>query len=398
MNICLLSREYPPDTHIGGIATYTYNMASALSKLGHVVHVITSAENNESHYYQENGVHVHRISVKRRFIKEWYRLRYSRCVARKIAQINCPFNIVQACEFANEAFWFALEKDIPLITRLATPFYLSERLDGIGPFGPRFMLNWMERNQTLKSDGIFTSTRALAYEVADRWGIDRSQIAIIPNSVDIDRIKRLGSEGRLPDILKTEDYILFFGRLEERKGIRILADALPYVLSRFPSLKMVFVGNDFGPRGLSFREYIINKARSYEHRIIFIENLPQEELFPIVRSSKMVILPSLWEAFGFVCVEAMALGRPVIASSGSGFEEIIEEGVSGYLVEPGRSDLLAEKITSCLKDEEDLYRISQKADTRARDFEVSKVAERLLSFYEKVLSEWRPYRKSSNRR
>jgi len=102
----------------------------------------------------------------------------------------------------------------------------------------------------------------------------------------------------------------------------------------------------------------------------------------------MVVLPSLWEAFGFVCVEAMALGRPVVASSGSGFAEIIEDGISGYLVEPGKSELLAGKMINVLKDEEGLRKISEGARTRAQDFEVSKVALRLLAFYEKTKDEW----------
>jgi glycosyltransferase involved in cell wall biosynthesis len=119
--------------------------------------------------------------------------------------------------------------------------------------------------------------------------------------------------------------------------------------------------------------------------LIFFDNLQHQDLFPIVDSAKIVILPSLWEAFGFVCVEAMALGRPVIATSGSGFEEIIENNVSGYLVEPGDSDLLAQKIITALTNEEGLRRISVEAAKRARDFEASKVALNLLAYYKRVL-------------
>jgi glycosyltransferase involved in cell wall biosynthesis len=222
--------------------------------------------------------------------------------------------------------------------------------------------------------------------VSQEWQIDPKRVEVIPNSIDIPRVIDLGTKQPIPDRLKNKEYLLYFGRLEERKGVRVLAHALPSVLDRFPKLNMVFVGSDSAYQGASMREYIRQSSDRYTNRVMFIENLPHENLFPIVHSAKMVILPSLWEAFGFVCVEALALGRPVIATSGSGFEEIIEDEISGYLVEPGNSDLLAENITRRLSDEAGLFRISQGARRRALDFDVSKIARRLLDYYESVRS------------
>ena len=387
MNICFFSQEYPPETHVGGIGTYTYNMASALAKLGHKVHVIASTKSGAM-TVKDNGVFVHRIKRMRIKLKELEHLYYSYLIAKKVFKINCDFDIVQSSEFASEAFWFSLNKKFPLVTRLATPFYLVEELNGKMFFGPRPLFNWMEKIQTLNSNAILSSTSALAKKVSKEWKINTSKVKIIPNSIDLSRIKSLGNKMPIPDVLKGKNFLLYFGRLEERKGICILAKALCHVFKMFPSLHMVFVGSDMGYRGCSMREYIYQKADAYRKQIIFFDNLPHDVLFPIVNSAKIVILPSLWEAFGFVCVEAMALGRPVIASSGSGFEEIIENNVSGYLVEPGNSELLARKIISSLRDESGLSKISEGAIKRAQDFEVSKVALKLLTYYEKINAEW----------
>ncbi len=387
MNICFFSQEYPPDTHVGGIGTYTYNMASALAKLGNTVHVITSTQKSER-IYKDNGVWVHRIKNYKIKPKELWQIYYSYLVSKKTSQINCDFDIVQSSEFESEAFWFALKKKYPVVTRLATPFFLIEKMNGKVLLGPRPLFNWMEKKQTLWSNGIFTSTKAMAKAVVDEWRIEASRVHIIPNSVDVSRVVRLGKNKPAPDILSNEDCILYFGRLEERKGVHILAGALPVIFKQFPNLYAVFVGSDFGFRGSPMKEYMRNILGSYMNRVRFYENLPHEGLFPIVNSAKLVVLPSLWEAFGFVCVEAMSLGRPVIASSGSGFEEIIENNISGYLVEPGNSKLLAEKIISSLKDKEGLNRISDGARKRAQDFEVSKVAFKLLAYYEKIKKEW----------
>ncbi len=387
MNICFFSQEYPPETHVGGIGTYTYNMAGALAGLGHTVHVIASTRSNEESY-TDNGVVVHRLKFCNMKLKELALLNYSRLVAKKVAQINCRFDIIQSSEYGSEAFWLSLRKRYPLVTRLATPFFMIEEMNGKVFLGPRPLFNWMEKTQTLRSDSIFTSTKAMANAVADKWGIDPSGVEVIPNSVDMSRVRKLGEDKPAQDSLGDEDYILYFGRLEERKGVHVLTEALTSVFEKFPKLIAVLVGSDLGFRGTPMKDYMKEKLGSYMGRVKFYENLPHEDLFPIVNSAKMVVLPSLWEAFGFVCVEAMALGRPVVASSGSGFAEIIEDGISGYLVEPGKSELLAEKMINALKDEEGLRKISEGARIRAEDFEVSKVAVRLLSYYDKTKDEW----------
>jgi glycosyltransferase involved in cell wall biosynthesis len=387
MNICFFSKEYPPETHAGGIGTYTHNVAMNLTKLGHTVHVITSTRGSDR-TTQDSGVWVHRLKNRRLIPRELWHLNYSYSVARKVSEIDCRFDIVQSCEFASEAFWFALTKKLPLVTRLATPFFLAEKLDGRWPFGPRVLLDWMEKRQTVRSDGIFTSTRALAKAVTQKWGIETSRVEIIPNSVDIARIVEFGRNKAATDMLAGKSFLLYFGRLEERKGLRILARALPPVFDRFPDLSMVFIGTDLKHRGLSMRAHINRECRQYRERLIFFDNLPQEKLFPIVKLAKLVVLPSLWEGFGFVCVEAMALGRPIIATSGSGFEESIEDNVSGYLVDPGNSHVLGERIIDSLRDEEGLRRISEGARRRAREFEVSKVSSQLLDYYEKISGEW----------
>ncbi len=387
MNICFFSQEYPPETHVGGIGTYTYNMAGALARLGHTVHVITSTRSSEQ-TYKDNGVWVHRTYNRQFMPIELSQLKYSQSITRKLSQINCEFDIVQSSEFAGEALWYSFNKKFPLVTRLATPFFQLKKLNGRFYFGLRPFSNWMEKKQTLQSDGIFTSTNALAKTVTDEWRIEQSRVKVIPNSVDVSRVISLAESKPAHRGLNNVNFLLYFGRLEERKGVHVLSDALPEVFNQVPNISMVFVGSDLKYQGSSMREYIKKKTYKYPDRVVFFDNLPHDELFPIVKASKMVILPSLWEAFGFVCVEAMALGRPVIASSDSGFAEIIENNSSGYLVEPGKSDILADKIISGLKDKEELAGISERARERALDFEVSKIALRLLAYYEETRSEW----------
>ena len=383
MKICFLSKEYPPETHAGGIGTYTYNMATAMAKLGHEIHVITSGQ-RDGQTEPVNGVWVHRVKSPNIKPYEFHIIKYSYAAVKKLSQLNRRFDIVQASEFEAEGLWLTLKKTFPLVTRLATPRFLIENLNGKTLWGPRPLLNWFEKRQSVHSRGLFTSTRALAEVVSARWHLDSSRVAVIPNSVDLSRVVRLAADSPAVSDLKNEKYLLYFGRLEERKGVRILARALPAVLEEFPDLRAVFVGRDLGYQGVSMREHLEKILGALSHRVTFLDNLPQERLFPIVGRAQLVVLPSLWEAFGFVCVEALALGRPVIATSGSGFEEIIEDNLSGYLVEPGDSRLLARKMIEVLGDEHGRLRISEGARLRAQDFEVSGVALRLLNYYHEI--------------
>ena len=369
---------------MGGIGTYTYNMASALSKIGHQIHVI-SATSDSDQTINDNGVWVHRIKRNKLIPYELCLLKYSHAVSKKIYQIDCPFDIVHSSEFGGEAFWFCLNNKIPLVTRLATPFYLTEKLNGKSLFGPRPFPDFIEKKQTLKSNGIFTSTKALATEVSQQWHIEPSRVTVIPNSVDISRVVKFSKSGIFPDSLRGIDYLLYFGRLEERKGVRVLASILPDIFRQIPNIHMVFVGKDLGYQGSSMKETILKECPEFNNKITFYDNLPHEELFPIVGHSRMVILPSLWEAFGFVVVEALGLGRPVIATSGSGFDEIIEHNKSGFLVEPGNSTALAEEIIKQLKNQDKLDKVSEEAVKRAQHFEVSKIAKQLLTYYETIM-------------
>ncbi|MBP1607945.1 MAG: putative Phosphatidylethanolamine N-methyltransferase [Acidobacteria bacterium] len=383
MNICFCSQEYPPDTHVGGIGTYTYNMAGALAALGHNVHVITSTP-WEDRDYSENQVTVHRIRYRSFRPLELSRLNYAHRVASRLKQTGCTFDIIQASEYASEGFWLSLFGKTPFVTRLATPSFLIEKLNGKSFASRRLFCDVMEKQQTLRSAAIYASTKALAAAVAEGWGIEKHRIDVFPNSVYISRIVTLGRNGALPENLRGVAYMLYFGRLEERKGVRVLADALPSIFERFPDIHMLFVGSDLGYRGAPMQDYVRSKAGRYSVRLRFLDNLPHAKLLPIVNEAKLVILPSLWEAFGFVCVEAMALGRPVIASSGSGFEEIINDNVSGYLVEPGDWRALADKIQHALRDETGRTSIALAAEKRAQDFEVSRIAGRLADYFEQI--------------
>ena len=134
-----------------------------------------------------------------------------------------------------------------LVTRLATPTYLLERLDRVAADPGTAFIRRLERDQAARSAGLLAPSSALADRVAGDWALDRARIRVIPNPIDGDAVR---SAGRMEPVVDLPDrFVAFIGRLERRKGVAVLAQALPTVLADHPDLHMVFVGPDAGAAG-----------------------------------------------------------------------------------------------------------------------------------------------------
>lgn len=391
MRICLVSREYPPETHTGGIGTYTYKTAAALARLGHEAHVVTASQQPAADY-TENGVYVHRICEAggRGLLRPLPdSLAHAQAVAATIARIPGRLDIVQACEWAGEAFWYACapQRRARLVTRLATPHFLVERLNDAAPqrlLRRGVVTRTIERVQTRRSDGIISPTRALAQIVCEGWGIAPERVTVVPTGANLGQTAA-SLDAPIPQALRGIDYLLYFGRLERRKGVHTLGAALPAVFAAHPTLKAVFVGEDLTYEGQPMADVIRSLAAPYAERLIFLPRMPQQELFPIIRSARLVALPSLWENLANTCLEAMQLGRPVVATWGCGFEEVIEDGVSGYLTAPGDVESLTAGLLTALADKAGAERVGQAAERRAQEFSVDAMVARLADYYSRLI-------------
>lgn len=393
MNVCLISREYPTDDHAGGVGTYTEKTARTLAAMGHSVTVITEAVSRSS-FTVEEGVQVHRLAPARLIgpvrVPYMRTLARARAVASAVNGLATAPDVVQACEFGAEAFWFARTKRPPskLVTRLATPEFLVAELSahaGAGTIRTRYS-EWMERTQTRRSDAIISPSAALANIVCERWGIARDRVTVVQTGVDF--AQRYASRGvQLPAELKDQEYVLYFGRLEERKGVHILARALPEILDAHPRLRFVFAGNNFLTyKGQTMQAYVERCNTEYLDRIHFLPRLPQPTLYPVLANALFVVLPSLWESLANATLEALDVGKPVVATLGCGFGEVLEDGESGLLVPPGDVAALRDALLWMLEDRARLSRMSRAASARAERFRLPRVVGELVDVYESVLA------------
>ena len=385
LNICFIFAYNYSNEQCSGLPIYYDNLMQALVNLGHKVFLVT-LNGNLSEYYLK-GINIIKIDQKnvlpqgdfrtgvRGLGRMWARLLFSFKAYREITKLDHQENIdvIDAPELFAQGFFTALSLQRKTVTRIHTPMYLSDiyneryPLKSIGS-----VLGMPEMIQTKISRAKSVASYHLASKISKDWKIKEDKIGIIPNGVAIKKIRDMIQECQRPI---DNEYMLYFGRLEKRKGVHIISKALRSVFLEKPDISMVFIGKDWG-----LRKKILEDNKDFIKNIIFFDTMDQSRLLGYVKYAKLVILPSLFENISNACLEAMALGRPVLATYGASFEEIIKDGENGFLVVPGDSQALSYKILECLV-RDDLDRIGQKAYESVLDFDITKIAQEHVKFY-----------------
>ena len=378
MRIAIVSRELPP--YGGGIGSWSQKASVGLVRLGHDVHIFTQAREGLPTEDIAAGVHLHRVAPANVRPRS---LGWSWAVSRALTRYG-SFDVVQACEWDAEAVAYALRPSAPLVTRLATPHYLVQAANG-APRRQRarsLLTSGLERMQARLSRRVISPTRALATAVAGRWGLDEASITVVPTGIDAPA----PSAGTGQAFLGEAPFILYFGRLEVRKGVDVLIDALPEILAAHRDVHCVFIGEDIGYRGRPFAEYARERCGEVWDRLHFLPRMPHAELFRIVAAATLVAIPSRWENLANTCLESMVLRRAIVTTSGSGFDEVLTDGVDGILVPPGNAAALAAAAVSVLGDPAELDRLGAAAARRAEAFTVDGMARRLEEVYASLVA------------
>ena len=386
MNICYLSREYPPKI-IGGVGTYVYESAKAMRKLGHNVYVITEALDTEKESIEE-GICVIRVVKKEiRFLsllreklsRTVERLEYSYAVSKKLRQVSRKYriDIVESCEARAEGLWYYLFHRKPrLVIKLHTPEGIISRWNRDPRSLDNKIVEKIEEFWILRANKVIAISMAMVGLLRRYYDINFTGIPVVPNPIDTALFKPAAE-----NINNQEQVILYTGRLEFRKGVHVLMRAIPKVFKQAPAAKFIFIGGDCG-----MKSYLLKKIAEYQFgdRVILMEHVAREELVGLMQKSSVCVIPSLWENFPYTCLEAMSCAKAVVASCTGGIPEIIEHGKNGLLFPAGSSNALAEAIISILQDNTLRNKLADNArDAIESRFSPADIAEKtLLAYYQ----------------
>jgi glycosyltransferase involved in cell wall biosynthesis len=186
--------------------------------------------------------------------------------------------------------------------------------------------------------------------------------------------------------------VLYVGTVNRRKGVEELFKAIPEVLAKRPGTRFRMAGAISGSEsGESLDGYLLGLLpEACRSSVEFLGRIPHEELPLLYNRAAVCVFPSLAEAFGLTCVEAMACGRPVVMTDQASGPEIVEDGVSGLLADPRDTQQVAGCLLRILDSPEMQKRMGKAARQRAEEkFSLHSLAEATLEEYSKVIKSHR---------
>lgn len=375
MRLALVSYEFAGTAAGGGIGTYVRGAAAMMAARGHEVEVFTSAPADP--LTLPGGVVVHAAPVERQL--------FPGAVAAVFAQRHGarPFDVVEGPEYGAEAAEVARAfPDLPLVVKLHTPTFLIDEIRH-GYLSPwrkaRFMLGGLRRGRVPKpywhydpagdpecaytrgASEVTAPSRAILELLRSRWTLDPKRLAHIPNVFDP------SADLLALPVSTATDRVTYLGRLEARKGVIELAEAMKLVLARVPATKFRLVGRSLPhpSTGEDLATHMRRLLGPFAEAVEFIDGLPHSEIPRLLGETDICVFPSIWENLPYVCLEAMAAGRGVIASGGSGMAELIDDSVTGKLVQPRDARGLADAILAMIADPAGRISMGEKARARA---------------------------------
>lgn len=377
MKILLVSHEYPPDTDKGGISTYTKNLAYALTKKGEQVIVLTYSHKKFS-IYSENGIKIIRLHFP--LIYKLYPLLICPIIYYIVKKEK--IDIIESPEYCAEVSIYQIFRTVPVVTRIHAPSFYIRMLDNRKASFFNKILDKFEYLQIIHSDRISIISNHLLKAIRQVWDLSKLKPIVIPNGIN------------KPSLLKTtnnkygSDYLLYFGKLKENKGVLVFSYAVKKLLKKYPNQKILFLGQDTKKGDIFMSRIVKNILKEYLKNLSFVNYAFGIEKELIIKNASLVITPSLIEGFGLSALEAMSLGKVVIATKNNGYNEFIVDGKNGILSKPGDANDLYIKICNIINSKNKLD-IEINAKNVANSFLMEHLVIQTINLYKDTINEFK---------
>jgi glycosyltransferase involved in cell wall biosynthesis len=379
LRVALLSYNYPPKLY-DGVGRSTHMLAKGLFALGHTVHVLTHGERQIIQYY--DGAYVHHVPYElkryaslRHLPSVYHRLNYSHAVHECLLRLilNDDIQIVDTPLWLVDGFVTAISKALPVVVRPVTANkQISELVNQENE--DQYLLGEIERQLLLHASIIAANSKATRQVLYNVYNLDdKSRIEIVPYGIEPvsqEQIRPFPYHSP-PEKLT----VLYVGRLEKRKGIQDLFAAIPHVIQRVPNVEFIIAGADNSIHdGFQHRtgmDYFTFFSKSYPEslpRVRFLGEVSEEQLNSLYQNCDLFVAPSLYESFGLIYLEAMNYAKPVIGCRAGGIPEVVNDGVTGRLVDPNSPKQLAEAIVTMLRSPRLLYEYGLAGRQRLLDY------------------------------
>jgi glycogen synthase len=382
--ILILSWEYPPIVE-GGLARHVSKLSEALVRDGAEVHVLTRGAREMPSQETRCGVHIHRVPEEQTprdldTFLAWVEGMNSHMHAagRQLGR-RLTFDLVHGHD------WLVAGAAAGLAQRLRLPYLTTIHATEYGRHGgwvgkhPQSYIHGIETWMARRAERVITCSHYMRGHVADVYDIGEARVTVIPNGIDpadlqpVADLDELRARFAAPD----ERLVLLVGRLVYEKGFQLALDAMPRVIRRAGRVRFLVAGS--GTHEVELRKQA-RKLGLTRHGT-FMGWIGDDVLHSLYRIADLCVVPSIYEPFGLVALEAMASGCPCIVADTGGLREVVPNADVGLRFRSRDPRALANMIERVLTDDALSDRLVAEASQHVRSFDWDDIARQTAQVY-----------------
>jgi glycogen(starch) synthase len=386
----VLSWEYPPVV-VGGLGRHVHALAEAMAAAGHEVTVVSRHTAGAAFDEVVNGVRVVRVPEDppifdfRENLLSWT-MAFNHALTRgalAVADRVAP-EVVHAHDWlvAHAATTLKHHLGVPLVATVhATE---AGRHQGWLPDGLNRSIHTVEWWLTYEARRVVTCSEYMRWEVTRLFDLPPDKVTPIPNGVAPARVD--------PDAVAAvrrrygdAPLLVFAGRLVYEKGLQDVLGALPRLRRRHPGLRLVVAGEGPESENLRARARALRLGRAVD----WIGFVDPQQLAALTAAADCALVPSIYEPFGMVALEAAAAGTPLVVADTGGLKELVRHGATGLRFTPGDVTGLADAVSLLLRDEVLARRLVRAGRSALADYAWPAIAARTVQEYERAVREER---------
>jgi glycogen(starch) synthase len=384
--VLILSWEYPPLIE-GGLARHVRKLAEQLVAVqGVEVHVLTRGDERMPAEDELEGVFVHRVREPTRprdlgeFVTWVEHMNADMLAAGVELGDRFDFDLVHGHD------WLVAVAGDHLANRFRCPLVVTihateyGRHQGWVDAHPQSHIHGVERWMANRADRVITCSHYMREHVADIYGLEESRVTVIPNGIDpldlqpVDDLDRLRAQFAAPD----ERLVVLVGRLVYEKGFQLALEALPGLIERLGDVRFLVAGS--GTHEQELRRQAAELG--LDAHGTFLGWIGDDVLHSLYRIADLCVIPSIYEPFGLVALEAMASGCPCIVADTGGLREIVPEDERvGLRFNGGDAEHLATMVERLLTDDDLRDRLVAEASEHVLSFDWADVARQTSALY-----------------
>ena len=388
--VLILSWEYPPLIE-GGLARHVRKLSEHLAASGETeVHVLTRGGEESPAEETAAGVQIHRVREPKRpadlgeFVAWVERMNADMLAAGVELGDRWDFDVVHGHDWlvATACDHLARRFDAPLVTTIHATEY--GRHQGWVDKHPQSHIHGVERWITNRSDRVIACSYYMREQIADIFGVDEQRVAVIPNGIDpgdlqpqdAEALRGLRAEFAAPE----EKLVLLIGRLVYEKGFQLALEAMPGLIESVPGTRFLVAGS--GTHEQELRRQAADLG--LDDHGTFLGWIGDDVLHSLYRIADACVVPSIYEPFGLVALEAMASGCPCIVADTGGLREVVPHNEAGLRFRARDHEALGEMVERVLTDNELRDRLVAEGSEHILRFDWADVAERTAEVYGEV--------------